>query len=133
MFGNVMLALLLMKTFAHVGLALATALAAMVNVGILFVVLVRRLGDFRWSMFGRSLWRILLALIPLILACFWIADLAVWGRPDQWMAKLVMLFVGIGLSVTGYIGTHALLRSEELEQIWSMIRTKIRPAEKGRR
>jgi hypothetical protein len=42
-----------------------------------------------------------------------------------------MLFVGIGLSVTGYLGAHALMRSEELDVLWGMV--KSRKASAGKR
>jgi putative peptidoglycan lipid II flippase len=40
------------------------------------------------------------------------------------MAKSVMLAVAIGLSMSGYLGVHALLRSEELDLVWGMVRKK---------
>jgi len=49
----------------------------------------------------------------------------VWVHPDDWIAKSVMLFVAIGLSVSGYVGVHALLRSEELDVVWAMVRRKL--------
>jgi putative peptidoglycan lipid II flippase len=36
-----------------------------------------------------------------------------------------MLAVAIGLSVSGYLGAHALLGSEELDLVWGMLRNKI--------
>lgn len=66
----------------------------------------------------------MIAILPVIIASVWIADLAVWEREGQWIAKVIMLFVGMGLSVTGYVGIHALLGSEELEQGWGMIKKK---------
>jgi putative peptidoglycan lipid II flippase len=35
-----------------------------------------------------------------------------------------MLAVAIGLSVSGYLGVHALMRSEELDLVWGMVRRK---------
>lgn len=121
---NLLLALLLMGPLRHGGLALATALAAMVNGGILVAVLHRRLGGVKWTEVGRSTGRSVLAVVPVVLSCLWIADLAVWGRPESWIAKGIMLFVGVGLSVTGYLGIHALLRSEELDVLWGMVKRK---------
>jgi len=59
------------------------------------------------------------------LVCLWVANLAVWGREDEWIAKTIMLLVGIGLSVTGYIGMQALHQSQELEALWQLFRTKV--------
>jgi putative peptidoglycan lipid II flippase len=55
-----------------------------------------------------------------------VAGAAVWTHPGDWTAKTVMLFVGVGLSVTGYFGVHALMRSEELEVLWNILRRKLR-------
>ena len=83
------------------------------------------------STIGRSSARVLLACLPMAAACWWVAEAQVWSRPADWIAKSVMLFVGIGLSVTGYLGVHALLRSEELDVLWSMVQRKIRSKSRG--
>jgi putative peptidoglycan lipid II flippase len=124
--ANLVLALLLMAPLRHVGLALATALAAMLNVGTLVAVLNRRVEGMNWNAVGRSASRVLVASLPMVLVCVWTAGLAVWSREGDWAAKTVMLFVGIGLSLTGYIGVHALLRSEELEVLWKLVRGKFK-------
>jgi putative peptidoglycan lipid II flippase len=36
-----------------------------------------------------------------------------------------MLLVGIGLSIGGYLGVHALFRSEELGVLWGMVSRKL--------
>ncbi|TKS60718.1 MAG: lipid II flippase MurJ [Nitrospira sp.] len=123
--ANILFSLALMSPLGAAGLALATALAAMVNGGILVAVLNRRLGGVEWEAVGRSSLRILVACAPLMIACWWVAGAQVWVHPDDWIAKSVMLFVAIGLSVSGYVGVHALLRSEELDVVWAMVRRKL--------
>lgn len=123
--ANLALSLLFMGPLRHNGLALATALASMLNGGILVTVLNRRLGGVDWVSVGRSAARILVAMIPLILACAWVAGLEVWSRADEWVAKAIMLGVAVGLSVTGYLGAHALMRSEELDALLGLVRRKI--------
>lgn len=125
MFINILLALWLMGPLEYAGLALATALSAMVNITILVFVLTSRLGGIDWWHFGQSFGRALIATIPVVLACLWIANLAVWQREDEWIAKSIMLVVGIGLSVTGYVGTHALYQSQELDVLWQLVQTKV--------
>jgi len=107
------------------------ALAAMLNWGTLVAVLNRRLGGVDWSSVGRSAARVLAAAAPVVLACVWVANLEVWSRQGEWAAKTVMLFVGIGLSVTGYLGAHALMRSEELEVLWRVVKGKVASADEG--
>ncbi len=125
MMTNIVLALLLMKPLEHAGLALATALSAMVNISMLIGILTHRLGGIDWQGVCRSLGQAGLATIPVILICLWIADLAVWQRADEWIAKGIMLTVGIGLSMTGYLGTQALFQSQELEVLWKLGQQKI--------
>jgi putative peptidoglycan lipid II flippase len=123
--ANLVFSLLFMRMLGAAGLALATALAAILNGAILVVVLNRRLGGIDWRSVGRSSGRAVIASVPLTLACWWVAGAQVWAHPDGWIAKSVMLFVAIGLSVTGYLGVHAILRSEELDIVWGMVRRKI--------
>ena len=122
---NIVLAFVLMTPLEHAGLALATALSAMVNIGVLIGILTYRLGGIDWRGVGRSLGQAGLATIPVLLACLWIANLAVWHRADEWIAKGIMLTVGIGLSVTGYIGTQALFQSRELEVLWKLVQRNV--------
>ena len=123
--ANLLFSLALMSPLGAAGLALATALAAMVNGGILVAVLNRRLGGVEWGAVGRSSLRIAVACVPMAVACWWVGGEQVWLHPADWTAKSVMLFVAIGLSVSGYLGVHALLRSEELDVAWGMVRRKL--------
>jgi putative peptidoglycan lipid II flippase len=129
--ANIAFSLLLMSPLGAPGLALATALAAMVNGGILVAVLNRRLGGVEWGSVGRSSLRVMVACVPLVLACLWVAGAQVWAHPGEWMAKSVMLVVAIGLSVSGYLGVHALLRSEELDLVWDMVKRKLGRVARG--
>ena len=132
---NIVLAFLLMTPLEHAGLALATALSAMVNIGVLIGILTYRLGGIDWRGVCLSLGRAGLATLPIILACVWVDGLAVWQRADEWIAKGIMLTVGIGLSMTGYVGIQALFRSQELDVLWRMVQQNIpslRPRRTGR-
>ena len=124
--ANLVFSLLLMSSLGAAGLALATALAGMVNGGILVAVLHRRLGGVEWGSVGRSSLRVLLASVPLVVVCAWVAAAQIWTHPGEWTEKSVMLFAAIGLSVSGYLGVHALLRSEELDLVWGMVRRKLK-------
>ncbi|MER3425553.1 MAG: hypothetical protein C4293_22265, partial [Nitrospiraceae bacterium] len=115
----------------HAGLALATALSGMLNAGLLVAVLNHRLGGVDWPSIGRSAGRVLVAVVPVVLTCVWVAGLEVWSRQDEWVAKGVMLVVGIGLSVTGYVGVHALMRSEELDALFGLVKGKLKRGMRG--
>lgn len=122
--ANILFSLVLMSPLGAAGLALATALAAMVNGGILVAVLNRRLGGVEWGSVARSSLRVVVACVPMVIACWWVTGAQVWTHPADWIAKSVMLLVAIGLSVSGYLGTHALLRSEELDVVWNIVRRR---------
>jgi putative peptidoglycan lipid II flippase len=123
--ANIIFSLLLMGPLGAPGLALATALASMLNGTILVIALNRRLGTVDWWSVGRSVGRVVLACAPVAVACLWVAGAQVWTHEGQWIAKSIMLFVGIGLSVTGYLGVHALLKSDELEVFLGMAKRKL--------
>lgn len=123
--ANLLFSLLLMSSLGAAGLALATALAAMVNGGILVAVLHRRLGGMDWGSVGRSSLRVLVASLPLVVVCAWVAAAQLWTHPGDWIEKSIMLTMAIGLSVSGYLGIHAVLRSEELDLVWGMVRKKL--------
>ena len=123
--ANIVFSFVLMSHLGAAGLALATALAAMVNGGILVAVLHRRLGGVEWGSVGRSSLRVLIASVPLVVVCTWVAAAQIWTHPGEWTEKSIMLCMAIGLSVSGYLGVHALLRSEELDLVWGMVRKKL--------
>ncbi len=123
--ANVALSLFLMGPLRHAGLALATSVSAVLNMVMLVILLDRRLGPFDWDAIARSHLRVLLAAVPIAVTCVWIAGLEVWTQPEAWAAKTVMLIVGIGLSAAGYVTVHAVLRSEELDFLWSLLKKKL--------
>ncbi len=123
--ANVALSLFLMGPLRHAGLALATSVSAVLNMVMLVILLDRRLGPFDWDAIARSHLRVLLAAVPIAVTCVWIAGLGVWTLPEAWASKTVMLIVGIGISAAGYVTVHALLRSEELDFLWSLLKKKL--------
>ncbi|MDT7042655.1 murein biosynthesis integral membrane protein MurJ [Candidatus Nitronereus thalassa] len=125
MFMNILLALNLMGPLQHAGLALATALSAMLNITILIAVLTHRLHGIDWWHVGKSLGRVLIATIPVALVCMWISSLGIWQREDEWITKGILVALGIGISMGGYMGTHALYRSPELDVLWQLVQLKV--------
>ena len=63
--ANIVFSVVLMRSLEAAGLALATALASMMNVTILVALLNRRVGRVDWAAVGRSIVRILMACVPL--------------------------------------------------------------------
>ena len=123
--ANIGLSLWLMTILDAAGLALATALASMLNGSILVAVLHRRLGRVEWGAVVRSAGRILAACIPMAGSCLWVASAPLWTEPGQWLVKSVMLFGGIGFSVITYLGMHVMLGSDELDVVLGLVKRKL--------
>lgn len=123
--ANIAFSLALMGPLGAPGLALATALAAMVNGGILVVMLTRRLGGVDWRSIGRSSLRAVIACVPLIGICLWVAEAPAWNDPGDWALKSAMLGLAVAVSVSGYAGVQAMFGSEELQLVWGMVQRKL--------
>ena len=112
--ANIVLGVILMRPLAHGGLALATSLASILNLGLLVQALHSKLGSLGWRSIMRSAYRTLLN------AGF--MGIVVWGAvfvfiPPQGAAVLELLLGLIGCILTGLIvyGTCSyLMKSPEL-------------------
>jgi putative peptidoglycan lipid II flippase len=109
------------------GLALATALASMLNGSILVTVLHRRVGCIEWGSIAMSALRVLMACIPVVLICLGVAGAMIWTHEGEWLMKAAILVAGISLSVSGYLGVHIMLGSDELDVVLSMVKRKLGP------
>jgi len=116
--ANVVLALGLMGPLAHGGLALASSLAAYVNLLTLLWMLRQRLGPIGGRALGRSLIRTLAATVPLWLACRALGPVAdaPSGPAAGWTGAAV---IGGGLA---FVAAAALLRAPELQALLGMLR-----------
>lgn len=123
--ANIFLSLWLMTLLEAAGLALATAVASMLNASILVAVLHRRLGRVDWGSIGRSVLRVSVACVPVVLICLGVAGAMIWTRDGEWLMKSVVLTAGIGGSVVGYLAVHILLGSDELEVVTGMAKRKL--------
>ena len=122
--ANILLSLWLMSLLDAAGLALATALASILNGGILVAVLHRRLGRVEWGSILSSACRVLGVCVPVIVICFWVASASMWMESGKWIVKSAVLFAGIGSSVIVYLGVHIMLGSEELDVVMGMVKRK---------
>ena len=78
-----------------------------------------------WGSIGRSALRVLVACIPVVLTCLWVAGATIWSQDGEWVMKSAILLVGIGFSVIGYLGVHILLGSGELDVVQGMVKRKL--------
>ena len=113
---NLVGGLLLMRSMAHGGLALATSIAAAFNVVILFVILVRRLGGFPFRQFLDSMVRIGAASVIMGPVVAYLEGLGDWGA-GLTLHNAAMLTVSLAGGVAVFVASAYLLRCTELRSI----------------
>jgi putative peptidoglycan lipid II flippase len=123
--ANIVLSIFFIQTpLQHGGLALATSLAAMLNVGLLTKRLRKKIG----RMDGRRILGSLMKIVPVsaIMGAigWWISLKPVWDAPGKVFYKVKWLGFGMTMSVLFYLVAMWLLKSEELQFLWSMVKRK---------
>jgi putative peptidoglycan lipid II flippase len=126
---NIVLSMIaiLWTPLAHGGLALATSLASMLNLGLLTVMLRKKIG----RMDGRRILTSLIKIVPASIAMgaigWWISRNPVWETGRNTLFKSELLGGGMVASVLFYIAAMWVLRSEELKFMWGMVKRKRQP------
>ncbi len=113
--------IILMGPMAHGGLALATSIAAAVNVIILFVILIRRLGEFPTKEFVQSILKICLASLVMGVFIYFSGSFGEWHRGLTARNGLVLLVCVFGGLVAFAAAAH-LCRCGELRSLLSVLR-----------
>ena len=128
LFTNILLsaAFIFWTPLNHGGLALATSLAAMLNISLLTIQLRKKIG----RMDGRRILLSLLRTVPVSIAMgvigWWVSRNPVWDLHGNTLYKSELLVGGMVASVLFYLAMMWILRSEELTFIWGMVRKKRR-------
>ena len=122
---NIVLSVVFIQTpLQHGGLALATSLSAILNLGLLTKRLRKKIG----RMDGRRILASLVRIVPASLVMgaigWWVARNPMWDSPGNTLVKIEWLGGGMAVSVLFYIVAMRLLRSEELAFLWGMVKRK---------
>jgi putative peptidoglycan lipid II flippase len=123
--ANIILAVVLMKPLAHGGLALATSLSSMLNLGLLVHALRSKLGSLGWISIAQSACKTLLSSVGMGLAVWGIAGTVV-PTANRTMAGLLgglAASIVIGLCIYGVLSY--LVKSQELKSILTEARRGI--------
>lgn len=104
-------------SLGHVGLALASTIAAYSSLILVIVFFVTKIKHFPWLIFVSSTGRSLIAAGAMICLIEW--------TNTWWTSALVGCIMGIIVGVTSYIGVCALLRSQELNDSLFVIQKKL--------
>ncbi len=125
MAANVALNLALMGPLGHGGLALATSLAAMLNLTMLLLALRKRLSGLDFRSLGPSLARTCAAALLLFGGCAWVADLPIWeGTLAVRAAWLAVTVAGFGML---YLTAHRALGGGEVALLARALARRRRP------
>ena len=117
-------AFLLWTPLAHGGLALAASLASMLNIGLLTILLRKKIGRIDAGRILRSLLKIIPVSIAMGTIGWWVSRNPVWDGAGQPLYKAQLLGAGMAASVFFYIAAMWLLRSEELKFLRGMVKRK---------
>jgi putative peptidoglycan lipid II flippase len=128
---NASFSVALMFPLKHGGLALATSIASAVNVGMLWVILTRRIGRVLDPDFYRSVGKTALAALVMWGAILMIA----WVYPWQPSGPFKVRFVHLALCIAGGGGTFfaaaAFLKSPEIVTTMGTLRQRLAGRKKG--
>lgn len=122
--ANIVLSLILMGPMKHNGLALANAMASMINFSVLFYMLRKKLGTIgARGIFGSAL-RSTAASALMGLAGWGALRGPLWEAPGNTALKAVLLSGTIALCIGIYLGLSKALRSDELAFLSAAIKKK---------
>lgn len=109
-------------SLGHVGLALASTIAAYSSLILVIVFFIVKIKRFPWRVFLSSTSRSLIAAGAMMYAIQFLHD---W-----WTSPLMACVMGIGIGATSFIGASALLRSRELHEALLVLRKKFETSAK---
>jgi putative peptidoglycan lipid II flippase len=123
--ANVILNAILIGPLKHAGLALATSLSSMLNLGLLFWKLRLKLGDIGIGQIGRSLLKTVFSSLPMGLIAYLICSVGDWSVAGGTSGKLLLLISGIVAGLGAYLLSCYLLKNEELLFLVKVARRKM--------
>lgn len=121
---NALCSVALMFPLKHGGLALATSIATAVNVGMLWVILQKRIGPILDREFYRSLVRTLLASVAMLAALVLIGMILPWNTGGPFAERLTHLLVCIFCGGAVFFGAAFLLKSTEITAVVESVRAR---------
>jgi len=123
--ANVILGVVLMKPLDHSGLALATSLSSILNLGLLVRALQNKLGSLGWRSIGRSFGRTLVSSLSMGVAV-WAVGLKIIPAQNPTLTGLLGGVAGcVIIGICTYAGASYILKSPELNVVLTEVRKGI--------
>lgn len=124
---NAVLSVALMFPLQHGGIALATSIASAVNVGMLWLILTRRIGRILDEAFYRSFGKTVCASLVMGGILLAIEVIHPWRPAGPFDARLIHLVLCVTGGGAAFITTALLLKSPEAETLLRSLRRRIAP------
>jgi putative peptidoglycan lipid II flippase len=109
----------------HAGLALATSIAATVNLVLLAAVLRRRLGKLDVAELSGSFARSLVAALAMIPAVRYVAGLTEWSERGQLLVHTATLLAAVGVGMLIYLLASFILGGDEVRMVIRQLRRRL--------
>jgi len=116
-FANIVLGVVLMKPLAHGGLALATSLASMLNLGLLLSALRTRLGSLGWKSIAQSVCRSLLCSVVMGIAVHMAASFMITDKNSTLSGLIAGIAGSIAVGLCIYGAGSYMIKSPELSRV----------------
>jgi putative peptidoglycan lipid II flippase len=121
-FTNILLGIILMGPMLHSGLALATSLSSMLNLGLLFWGLRRKLGSFGWQAITASAFRSLMCSLGMGVTVWTVAGLIIPSENQTLTGLLGGLLGSIASGLIFYGFLSHFLNSRDFKKVRRLIR-----------
>jgi putative peptidoglycan lipid II flippase len=125
MIANIILNIILMRYLQLGGLALATALSSILNVGLLLRLLTKKIGGVFGPGLAVSLAKSCIASLAMGVVTYWCKGWVFdWAGPLGGVAKIYNVGIPVAAGVASYAFFSVLLRSRELKLAWASVRRR---------
>jgi putative peptidoglycan lipid II flippase len=122
---NVVASLVLMYPLKHNGIALASSIAAAVNVLVLTIVLKRKIGKFLDRTFYHSVFKIILSSVLMLFAIGLIEHFMPWDTQAGFKTRLIYLSATILTGAGAFFLSAYLLKSPEMHAFTNIVKKRL--------
>jgi len=122
---NVVASLILMYPLKHNGIALASSIAAAVNVLVLTIVLKRKIGKFLDRTFYHSVFKIILSSVLMLFAIGVMEYVIPWNTHAGFKARLLYLSVAVTAGAATFFISAYLLKSPEMQAFANIVKKRL--------
>jgi putative peptidoglycan lipid II flippase len=122
-FANLIFCLILMGPLRHGGLALATSLASILNVVLLFTILRKRLGSILEKGFALSVLKIAIASVIMGILVYYISSFGDWAE-GTFLVKTALLSICLAVGFIAFFFSTYILKCQELRAVKDLLRRR---------